>query len=85
MTQIQILPQIKAVKPIFTLRIYTLNSMKTEEPQQWVVPLRAETTMGVEGSYHGFITELKSYDSEKPYYVFAGLTVQRDVENYSGF
>jgi len=78
------IPEIRTVEPFVTVRIFNANSMKTVEPEQWVVPLRAETTMGVEGSYDIFITEVYGY-SEKPHYVFVGLTMHRAMENYSTF
>lgn len=66
--QIQINPQIKtiaelkAVKPIFTLKICTSNTMETEEPEQWAVPLLPKTIMGVVGgSCCAYMTELYDY------------------------
>ena len=75
--QITTIPELKAVKPIFTLRLRTSNTMKTEEPEQWAIPLYLKTTMGVvDGSYHGYITEMHDYFGRTIYTV---IRLDQDV------
>lgn len=79
MSQIQInpelieVPEIEAViQPVVRVRIYTASDIRTEEPQQWTVPLYAKTTMGFLGVYRGcsswgYITEVSDYFGRRIY------------------
>lgn len=54
--------EMEAIEPVLMLgKIYTANTMKTEEPQEWHYPLRAKTVMGVEGSTCMCTTVLRDY------------------------
>lgn len=66
--QIITIPEIEAVEPVVTVRIYKASEIKTEAPQQWCPPLYAKTTMGYfEGSYWGYITEVTDYFGRRIY------------------
>lgn len=67
--QITTIPEVKGIKPIFTLRICTSNIMETEEPEQWAIPLYPKTTMGVVGGSCVYMTELYDYFGRRIYRV----------------
>ena len=66
--RITTVPEMKTVEPIVTAKkMYTLNTMKTEEPEQWSPPLRLRTVMGVEGSTAICITFVENHLGRVPY------------------
>ena len=58
----------EAVEPVLILgKIYTANTLKTEEPEQWSPPIRLRTVMGVEGSTAVCMTRVENHLGRVPY------------------
>ena len=60
--RLKTIPEMEAVEPVLILgKIYTANTLKTEEPEEWHIPIRVKTVMGVEGTTSIYTTELCDY------------------------